>query len=101
PRQGPSHPPWGGAWVLSGTGPDETGRLEDWLPRKALVVGLARSGRAAALALARRGVEVVAADRSAGADAGRLADEGVEVRLGTEEESLLQGVELVVESPGV
>jgi UDP-N-acetylmuramoylalanine--D-glutamate ligase len=46
-------------------------------------------------------VEVVAADRSAGADAGRLAAEGVEVRLGSEEESLLDGVELVVKSPGV
>ena len=75
--------------------------MEDWLPRRALVLGLARSGRAAALALARRGVEVVAADRSVTADAGRLAEAGVEVRLGTEEESLLQGVELVVKSPGV
>ena len=65
------------------------------------MLGLARSGRAAALALARRGVEVVAADRSAGADPGRLAQAGVEVRLGTEEESLLRGVELVVKSPGV
>jgi UDP-N-acetylmuramoylalanine--D-glutamate ligase len=65
------------------------------------VLGLARSGRAAALALARRGVEVVAADRSPGADPGRLAQAGVEVRLGTEEESLLQGVDLVVKSPGV
>jgi UDP-N-acetylmuramoylalanine--D-glutamate ligase len=65
------------------------------------VLGLARSGRAAAAALARRGVEVVAADRSAQVDAGRLAEAGVEVRLGTEEESLLEGVELVVKSPGV
>jgi UDP-N-acetylmuramoylalanine--D-glutamate ligase len=65
------------------------------------VLGLARSGRAAAAALAQRGVEVVVADRSAAADAGRLAEAGVEVRLGTEEESLLEGVELVVKSPGV
>ena len=57
--------------------------------------------QAAALALAARGVEVVAADRSPDADAGRLADAGVELRLGTEEESLLEGVELVVKSPGV
>ncbi|MGZ8717196.1 MAG: Mur ligase family protein, partial [Gaiellaceae bacterium] len=74
---------------------------EDWLPRRALVLGLGRSGRAAALALASRGVEVVAADRAPGADPGRLAEAGVEVRLGTEEESLLQGVELVIKSPGV
>jgi UDP-N-acetylmuramoylalanine--D-glutamate ligase len=46
-------------------------------------------------------VEVVAADRSADADPGRLAAEGVEVRLGSEEEALLEGVELVVKSPGV
>jgi UDP-N-acetylmuramoylalanine--D-glutamate ligase len=65
------------------------------------VLGLARSGRAAATALARHGVEVVAADRDRGADPGRLPAEGVEVRLGSEEESLLEGVQLVVKSPGV
>jgi UDP-N-acetylmuramoylalanine--D-glutamate ligase len=65
------------------------------------VLGLARSGRAAAAALARRGVQVVAADRSPDADAGRLGDLGVELRLGTEEEALLAGVDLVVKSPGV
>jgi UDP-N-acetylmuramoylalanine--D-glutamate ligase len=75
--------------------------MDDWLPRRALVLGLARSGRAAALALVRRGVEVVAADRSEAADPGRLAEAGVEVRLGIEEESLLDGVELVIKSPGV
>lgn len=71
------------------------------LPSRALVVGLGWTGRAAALALARRGVAVVAADRSADADAGRLADAGVELRLGSEEESLLEGVELLVKAPGV
>lgn len=81
---------------MSGPRPDEA-----WLPARALVLGLARSGRAAALALARRGVHVVAADRSQAADPERLAEAGVEVRLGTEEESLLEGVELVVKSPGV
>ena len=81
---------------MTGTRPGEA-----WLPDRALVLGLARSGRAAALALARRGVSVVAADRSPDADTGRLAGAGVEVRLGTEEESLLEGVELVVKSPGV
>jgi UDP-N-acetylmuramoylalanine--D-glutamate ligase len=73
----------------------------EWLPRRALVVGLARSGHAAALALALRGVEVVAADRSRDADPGRLAEVGVEVHLGSEEESVVEGVELVVKSPGV
>src|SRR5207244_6146320 len=66
------------------------------LPRRVLVVGLARSGMAAALALARRNVEVVAADRSPDVDAGRLVEAGVEVHPGTEEERVLQGVELVV-----
>jgi UDP-N-acetylmuramoylalanine--D-glutamate ligase len=96
------------AFVVSGTwpgGPESDGRGESapaWLPRRALVVGLARSGQAAALALARRGVEVVAADRATEpADPGRLVAAGVEVRFGSEEESLLEGVELVVKSPGV
>jgi UDP-N-acetylmuramoylalanine--D-glutamate ligase len=71
------------------------------LPASALVVGLARSGRAAALALARRGVRVVAADRSPAADPGRLAAAGVEIRLGSEEVSLVEGMELLVKSPGV
>ena len=71
------------------------------LPKRVLVVGLARSGQAAALALARRGVPTVAADRSADLDAGRLAEAGVEVHLGTEEERLLEGVDLLVKSPGV
>jgi UDP-N-acetylmuramoylalanine--D-glutamate ligase len=64
-------------------------------------VGLARSGRAAALALARHGVRVVASDRSRDVDIGRLADVGVEVHVGTEDEALLDMVELVVKSPGV
>jgi UDP-N-acetylmuramoylalanine--D-glutamate ligase len=68
---------------------------------RALVVGLGSSGRAAALALAKRGWSVRAADRNADADAGRLAAAGVEVLLGTEEEDLLQDVDVVVKSPGV
>jgi UDP-N-acetylmuramoylalanine--D-glutamate ligase len=50
------------------------------------VVGLARSGRAASAALARRGVDVVAADRELGND---------------EDVALLDGVALLVKSPGV
>jgi UDP-N-acetylmuramoylalanine--D-glutamate ligase len=71
------------------------------LPRRALVVGLARSGEAAALALARRGVPTVGADSAADLDVGRLAEAGVEVQLGSEEERLLDDVELLVKSPGV
>jgi UDP-N-acetylmuramoylalanine--D-glutamate ligase len=51
-----------------------------------LVLGLARSGKAAVAALGRRGVEVTAVDRELGND---------------EDLSLLDGAELLVKSPGV
>ncbi len=66
-----------------------------------LVLGLARSGRAAALALAGRGERVVAVDQAEDADPGRLAEAGVEIHLGTEETSLLEGVDVLIKSPGV
>jgi UDP-N-acetylmuramoylalanine--D-glutamate ligase len=53
---------------------------------RALVLGLARSGRAAQAALEAGGTEVVAADRTLGND---------------EDLSLLDGVEVLVKSPGV
>jgi len=56
------------------------------LPRRALVVGMGLSGEAAAAALERRGVEVVTADRKDGTDA---------------ELGLLDGVDVLVKSPGV
>jgi UDP-N-acetylmuramoylalanine--D-glutamate ligase len=68
---------------------------------RVLVVGLARSGRAAAEVLAEQGAEVVGFDRNEALDTGRLLDLGVEVHLGPEEESLLQGTDLLVKSPGV
>jgi UDP-N-acetylmuramoylalanine--D-glutamate ligase len=71
------------------------------LPRRALVVGLARSGQAAALALAQRGSRVVAADRKPDVDVGRLEAAGVEVHLGNEEGALLDVVDVVIKSPGV
>jgi UDP-N-acetylmuramoylalanine--D-glutamate ligase len=67
----------------------------------ALVLGLARSGQAAALALARRGGRVVAVDRSEDVETGRLDAAGVEVRLGPDEASLVEGIEVVIKSPGV
>ncbi len=66
-----------------------------------LVVGLARSGRAAAEVLVTRNAAVVGYDRDDALDAGRLREIGVEVHLGREEETLLQGIDLVVKSPGV
>jgi UDP-N-acetylmuramoylalanine--D-glutamate ligase len=70
-------------------------------PDRVLVLGLARSGRAAALALARRGVTVVAVDRSTELDVSELAKAGVELRLGLESERLLERAGLLVKSPGV
>jgi UDP-N-acetylmuramoylalanine--D-glutamate ligase len=69
--------------------------------RRVLVVGLARSGTAAAEALIGRGAHVVGFDRNEELDVGRLPDLGVEVHRGREEERLLQGIDLVVKSPGV
>ena len=56
------------------------------MPRRVLVVGLARSGEAARAALEERGVEVLAADRTLGND---------------DDVSLLDGVDVLVKSPGV
>jgi UDP-N-acetylmuramoylalanine--D-glutamate ligase len=71
------------------------------LPERALVLGLARWGGPAALALARRGVRVLAVDRSEEVDTGRLRAEGVEVVLGAEDPVLVDDVDLLVKSPGV
>ena len=69
---------------------------------RALVVGLARSGTSAALALARAGCSVVALDHDATREVGRLRRAGVEVRLGGGiEPAVADGVEVVVKSPGV
>ena len=74
------------------------------MPRRALVVGCRRTGRAVAALLAARGTRVRVADaRSAdaiGSDAASLPD-GVELRLGEDGPHLLDGVDLVVPSPGV
>jgi UDP-N-acetylmuramoylalanine--D-glutamate ligase len=68
---------------------------------RVLVVGLARSGLAAADVLARVEASVVGYDRNESLDVGRLVELDVELHLGREEERLLQGIELVVKSPGV
>ena len=62
------------------------------------VVGLARSGRAAALLLARLGHRVIAVDASA-VDASELAAAGIEVRAPFD--GPVDGIDLVVKSPGV
>ena len=73
----------------------------DLAGRRVLVVGLARSGNAAADVLVAKGASVVAFDRNEAVETGRLRGLGVEVHLGREEEKLLQGIDLVVKSPGV
>ena len=69
---------------------------------RALVVGLARSGSSAALALRAAGCEVVGVDSDVELDVGRLAEAGVEVHLGGRvSPGALEDVEVVVKSPGV
>ncbi len=72
-----------------------------------LVIGLARSGAAAALALRARGEEVIGVDAGApgiaGLDAvaGRLCDAGVEVHLDASGDALAARAGTLIKSPGV
>ncbi|HET7510525.1 MAG TPA: UDP-N-acetylmuramoyl-L-alanine--D-glutamate ligase, partial [Solirubrobacterales bacterium] len=66
-----------------------------------LVVGLARSGQAAARLLAARGERVRAVDSGHPEGAAGLAEVGVEVFLDTDGVAQLEGTRTVVKSPGV
>lgn len=66
-----------------------------------LIVGLARSGVAAAEALLARGERVYGTDRGSPADASRLAEAGVELDLDGDGTRLLARVASVIKSPGV
>ena len=76
-------------------------------PGPYLVVGLARSGVAAALALRARGEEVMGCDAGARDDpllsaaAGRLRDAGVEVQLDGSGDDLAARAGTLIKSPGV
>src|SRR3954463_3905722 len=72
-------------------------------PGPYLVVGLARSGIAAAELLAGRGERVVGTDARAADPAvrQRLGGRGVEVRDGEQDPRLLDGIRTIVKSPGV
>jgi UDP-N-acetylmuramoylalanine--D-glutamate ligase len=70
-------------------------------PGPFLVVGLARSGVAAAVALAGLGERVVGTDARTVSDEVKASLAGVEVRDGEEGADLLAGIETVVKSPGV
>jgi UDP-N-acetylmuramoylalanine--D-glutamate ligase len=65
------------------------------------VVGLARSGIAAARLLASRGEEVIGVDAGNPDAAGRLREAGVEVFLDSDGLAQLEGTRTVVKSPGV
>jgi UDP-N-acetylmuramoylalanine--D-glutamate ligase len=73
------------------------------LPRRVLVLGFRRTGQAVARVLAARGVAVRAADAGDAAALGLALPSrpGLELRLGVETPALLDGVDLVVPSPGV
>ena len=72
-------------------------------PGPFLVVGLARSGRAAGVVLRARGLDVTGCDAgTVGPEAlAELASAGVAVHAGTDGVDLLDGVATVVKSPGV
>jgi UDP-N-acetylmuramoylalanine--D-glutamate ligase len=65
------------------------------------VVGLARSGTAAALALRERGYEVIGVDAAAVPRAATLEQAGVSVHVGEGSIALLEQARAVVKSPGV
>lgn len=66
-----------------------------------VVVGLARSGEAAALALRALGHEVIGTDSGDPEAAGRLRDAGVEVHVRTSGTDLVTRARALVKSPGV
>lgn len=73
----------------------------DLPPGPYLVVGLARSGSAAALTLRARGEDVICLDGGEPAGLDALTSAGVELHLGKQGLELLDRVSTVVKSPGV
>ena len=70
-------------------------------PGPYVVVGLARSGRAAALALAQRGEQVIGLDAGAPDGLEELAASGVEVHADAQATALPPSARALVKSPGV
>jgi UDP-N-acetylmuramoylalanine--D-glutamate ligase len=70
-------------------------------PGPFLIVGLARSGTAAALALRARGEEVIGVDAGAPVDLEALSEAGVAVHVKTDGVAELERVKALVKSPGV
>ena len=77
----------------------------EWLAGETAVIGLARSGRAAAQLLARTGAEVYASDSATSEElettAQALRRDGVSVELGGHDRDRIARASLVVASPGV
>ncbi|MHB8840181.1 MAG: UDP-N-acetylmuramoyl-L-alanine--D-glutamate ligase [Candidatus Aquicultor sp.] len=77
----------------------------EFLENNILVIGLGRSGKAASLKLKSLGITVLASDTSEKDEmkqgAAELEKSGITVRLGKQEESLLDGIDLIIVSPGV
>jgi UDP-N-acetylmuramoylalanine--D-glutamate ligase len=73
--------------------------------KRALVVGLAKSGLAAARLLTREGARVTAADRRSASELGPAAEElarlGAALALGPHDPAIFTSAELIVVSPGV
>jgi UDP-N-acetylmuramoylalanine--D-glutamate ligase len=90
---------------MKGARVSEPALRPDWLKREIAVIGLARSGRAVATLLARTGNAVYASDAGTSAaleeTARGLANEGVDVDLGTHDVDRVMRSSLVVVSPGV
>jgi UDP-N-acetylmuramoylalanine-D-glutamate ligase len=80
---------------------DETMSSEESGSPGVLVLGLARSGKAAVRALLAQDEDVVVYDSSAELDPAEERDLGARVHLGGWDDRLLEGVSLVVKSPGV
>jgi UDP-N-acetylmuramoylalanine--D-glutamate ligase len=79
-------------------------RLQEWQGKTVLVVGLARSGLAAARLLQRHGARVIGTDTKSASQlpgVGDLEALGVELVLGTSDARLLSRVDALVISPGV
>lgn len=79
--------------------------LRDLRSKRVLVVGLARSGQAAVRLLLDKGSSVVASDlrdaEELGFDSDDWASRGVRLELGSDPVGLLDGIDLLVVSPGV
>jgi UDP-N-acetylmuramoylalanine--D-glutamate ligase len=79
--------------------------METLKDKRVLVVGLGRSGTAAARHCAIRGARVTAVDAKGASELGKSAGEllavGVDLKLGTNDVDIAQGFDLVVASPGV